>query len=286
MKHEIIKLGPDKNATLEVYCSARLGERTLPPKPAMIVVPGGGYVCISDLEGEPVARAFSARGFNTFVLNYSVDDKAVFPRPVLELSEAVAHVKRHSEEYDINPERVFLCGFSAGGHLAAYLGSMWDDPTAAFPGMKPGENRPCATILGYPGIMMAGEYACNTDSSAVLGYEVDVKTNFDADIYSVEKLVSDKTVPAFIWHTLDDGAVPAQNEMAFVTELLKRKIPYEYHCFGRGYHGLSLANEETWGEIPDCKDEQIALWPELVMGWIKKAERFGDFEPGARFQLR
>lgn len=277
MIHEIIKLGPDMNAELEVYAATRLPERAIPPRKAMIVVPGGGYIGISEIEGEPIAKEFFARGFNTFLLRYSVDDMAKFPRPIQELSEAVAYVKRNAEKYYIDPDRVFLCGFSAGGHLAAYLGSMWWTDEAAFDGMKYGENRPCATILAYPQIAMAGEYGCDIDSTAVMGYPVNVRECFDADKYSVHKCVSKKTVPSFVWHTADDGAVHPQNEMMYVAELMKHGIPYEYHCFGHGYHGIALANEETWGEEDGCLDEYIAQWTKLVVGWIKKGEKFGDF---------
>lgn len=109
------------------FITAYIADVKNPVRDAMLVIPGGGYGCVcSDREGEPIALAFVARGMNAFVLHYTVKPPHKYSA-LAEASLAVAHIKENAEEYSINPERVFVSGFSAGGHLAGSLGTLWHD---------------------------------------------------------------------------------------------------------------------------------------------------------------
>lgn len=129
-------------------------EKSIPrwqKRPAVVVCPGGAYKFCSDREADPIAMQYVAAGFNAFVFYYSVGDDAVYPNPLCELSAALKYIREHSEEWGINPDQIAVCGFSAGGHLAASLGTLWNHPfITERTGIKNGENRPNALILGYP----------------------------------------------------------------------------------------------------------------------------------------
>ena len=126
MKTEVINLCPEKsNATLTTYIANDEPELMMPPRIALLICPGGGYHWLSDREAEPIAKTFFGAGMNCFVLRYSLNEKACFPQPLVEASLAMKHIRENAEKYNIDPERVFVIGFSAGGHLAASLGTLW-----------------------------------------------------------------------------------------------------------------------------------------------------------------
>lgn len=126
-------------------------------RPAVLIFPGGGYEFVSDPEGEPVALAYAAKGFQTFVLKYSVKDKGVFPAPQREAFEAIAVIRRNAAEFMVDPDKIAVVGFSAGGHLAASTGVFWNDAEVN-DSKNPEECRPNALVLVYPCIT-AGEFA-------------------------------------------------------------------------------------------------------------------------------
>lgn len=210
-------------------------------RPAVIVVPGGGYWMVSKREGEPVAEAFLARGFQTFVLTYLCRPDGVrYPEQLTELAAAVDYVKKHAEEMSVNPDEIFVVGFSAGGHLAGDLAVEWDC-VAQKTGLEL-DCRPTAVGLSYPVI----SYDCgHTDSFENLleGYTEEAKEVLRKEL-SLDSRVTESTAPAFIWTTAEDTCVPAENSMVFALALAKKKIPYELHVYPRGEHGSSVCNKE------------------------------------------
>ena len=117
-----------KGATLTIYVPEKIENPAKETRPAVLITPGGGYSYVSPREGECVALRFATAGFNAAVLNYSVEENAKFPRPLCEAALAIAYLKENADSYGIDPERVFICGFSAGGHLALSLGVFWNKP--------------------------------------------------------------------------------------------------------------------------------------------------------------
>jgi len=253
---EIIPLGP---ATLTIY--ARDNSPEIDPGrryPAVLILPGGGYGFCSDQEAEPVALPFLSAGCTAAVLRYSVAP-ARHPTQLHEATAALAHLRGHADVYHIDPARVFVCGFSAGGHLAAMLGCLWHETPQ-------GElARPTGMILCYP-VVSGGEHAHRGSFENLTGGDAAL-----TQALSMETRVDERTPPAFLWHTADDSAVPAMNSMLIAQALATKGIPYALHIFPRGVHGLSMANDLT-APVSNAAmiNPQAARWFPLAVEWLKQ----------------
>lgn len=225
---------------------------------SLVLCPGGGYEFCSIREGAPVARAFARAGVEVFVLEYDCAPAPLGKRPLAQLSGAAAYVRALG-----GTARLAVGGFSAGGHLAALLGTVWNDASWFAPGADLQAHRPDALILGYP-VITAGAYAHrgSFDRLAPRGEQA---------AYSVETRVSADTPPTFLWHTLTDGSVPVENTLLFERALRACGVPHELHLFPRGVHGLALADQETAdplrGRLPD---RHVARWLGLCAEWLKE----------------
>lgn len=236
-------------------------------RPTLVICPGGGYWLTSFREGEHIAIRFNALGFNVCILKYSCAP-ATFPAPQLELAAAVALVRSRKEEWHVDDSKVFVMGFSAGGHLAASLGTLWDkdlpEGSLVPHGFKPADVRPDGLVLCYP-VITSGPFAHEGSFRNLLGSRYDELRDF----VSLEKRVSGTTPPTFIWHTFEDDTVPAENALLFAAALRKEKIPFELHIYEHGGHGLAAANEETvnssgWGIQTECQN-----WIDQAAAWIR-----------------
>jgi acetyl esterase/lipase len=229
------------------------------PCGAVLVLPGGGYTHRASHEGEPVARLFNARGYHAFVVQYRVQ-----PHPgsssFLDAARSMRIVRGHATEWGIAPGQIAACGFSAGGHLAGLLGGHFDegDPRAQDP-VERFSSRPDALILCYAWLS-----AMDMEPN-----DIRVPPGEDAQQFrkriSAEQNVSDKTPPAFLWHTSDDKRVPVKHSLLFAEALRQHSVPFELHVYRQGRHGLGLAHENP----------HVASWVNLCcewldsMGWIK-----------------
>jgi acetyl esterase/lipase len=269
---ETIQLFQDlPNVTLTTYVASVLdGVPFNNKRKAILVIPGGGYHNCANREGEPMAHVFLAAGFNAFVLQYSTVSTGdpTWPNPLADASAAMKYIRDHAERYCIDPDYVFVIGSSAGGHLAASLGTLWDnDEIEALLGMEKGQNRPTGMILCYP-VITGGEYAHRGSFNNILGEK---RNDPDAiAALSLENCVSEKTAPTFIWTTAEDTCVPPQNTLFFAKALAEQKIPFELHIYPKGGHGASLNNE-----IVACRYPAVADWVEDAIRWMKsiKAEK-------------
>ena len=256
MIYETIALG---TAKLTVY--ARDNSPEIDPArryPAVLILPGGGYGMCSDREAEPVALPFLAAGCAAAVLRYSIAP-AQHPTQLHEAAAAMAYLREHADAYHIDPARIFVCGFSAGGHLAAMLGCLWHE-------IPQGDlARPAGVILCYP-VISGGAYAHRGSFENLTGGDTAL-----TEALSMEKRVDERTVPAFIWTTADDGAVPAMNSILMAQALTAQGISYALHIFPEGVHGLSMAEDLT---APDgCTamvNSQAARWFPLAVEWIRQ----------------
>lgn len=235
-------------------------------RPVVIICPGGAYQYRSPREAEPVARAFRANGIHAVVLNYTVVGEELGDEPLLDLSWSTSYLRVHAEELGINKDQIYVCGFSAGGHLAASLGVFWNDETR-FPDVTcRQEHKPNGMILCYP-VISAGEYAHRGSLERVR------KERKKQQEYSLEKKVIKDTPPCFIWHTMTDAAVPVQNTLLFVEALLQYEIPCEVMLFPKGPHGMSLATKETEArEFHNYADGHVARWFSQCIDWIRQQE--------------
>ena len=267
MRIETFRLTEDKPyVTLTAYVAGTSQEMPFNEKrKAILVVPGGGYSFCSDREGEPIALTYVTAGFNAFVLTYSVSSKgdARWPIPLIDASSAMKFIRDHAEEFHIDPDYVFVVGFSAGGHLAASLGTLWDnDEIEAFLNMEKGYNKPTGMILSYP-VISGLEYAHRGSFDNILGERKDDEEARRE--LSLELRVDEKTVPAFIWTTATDTVVPPQNSIMFAQSLAEKGIPFEMHVYPKGGHGASLANPIVgWGA-----PTPITAWINDSIRWMK-----------------
>jgi len=245
-------------ARLECYAPSPVV--ACPPRPSVVICPGGGYDHLSPREGEPVALRFVAMGFNAFVVKYRVSPER-FPAPLMDAAWAMAHVRRHAAEYHADPRRVALMGFSAGGHLAGMLGTRWHD-RARFEPLTPECIRPDALVLCYP-VITAGEYAHRDSFRRLTGSEDERAHAF----FSVEDMVDSATPPTFLWHTWEDASVPVENTLRMAASLRRRRVPAEVHIFPRGGHGVGLGTEIT-AMKPEQIIPEVQIWPELVRDFL------------------
>ena len=267
MNVETIKLcGEDERASITTFLPCTRQEKS----DAILIIPGGGYtgVC-ADREGENIAIAFNALGYACFVLDYSVKPNAGFPRPLIEASLAMVHIRENAEKYKINPERVFVLGFSAGGHLAGSLGTRWHIPEVANAINAPfGTNKPKGMILCYP-VLCWFDNDKTHKGTFHNAFGTETPTEEQIEMISLENgLTKENTPPAFLWHTATDQAVNVQNSLKMATALSEADVPFEVHIFPDGPHGMALATEAT-GATPAMINDRIAEWPRLADGWMK-----------------
>lgn len=225
-------------------------------RPAIVICPGGAYEHLSPREEDPAALPLFSAGFQTFILRYTVGrENILISDPEKELADSVSFIKEHAEDLDVIKENIAVLGFSAGGHLAASLCCHWKRYGE--------ESRPDCGILCYPVITM-GSYCHERSRDAI--------TNGDKDrleYCSLEKQVSSDTAPCFIWHTTEDQSVCIMNSLLFVEALTRNSIPYEYHVYQKGGHGLSLGRNETGVE-----NKGVQSWIGLCIDWLYRRWEF------------
>jgi acetyl esterase/lipase len=222
-------------------------------RPAVVICAGGAYRWLSPREKEPVALSFAAMGYQVFLIEYSVGDRAGALRPLRELAEAVSTIRARAVEWHIEPEHIAVLGFSAGGHLAASLGTLWHRPD-----LNLGENcRPNALILCYP-VITAGKFAHAESIENVTGGDEKLRR-----LLSLENQVTTQMPPTFIWHCTGDESVPVENTMLLTTEMQRAGVPYECHLFSGGAHGISMCNQEVETPWP-----AVSKWIELCKTWL------------------
>ena len=228
-------------------------------RPAIIILPGGGYGMTYSGEGEPIALAYLARGFCAFVLDYSVYP-ARFPQALAETLSAIRFVREHATEYGIDSKRIIICGFSAGGHLAACAGTLWnhaclneylEDDRALY--------RPNTMFLAYPVINMASHKGSYLNLFSQKEEELTLEVQ---DLLNLENQVSKETPPTFLWHTGSDSTVPAKASLDFAAALAAKKVPYELRIWNGDRHGTGLGNYVTEPKCAPLAPHPCAAWVE------------------------
>ncbi len=246
MRVEQIVLNKERNVTLTAYLQEVGGEfRNVTKRPAMLVLPGGGYQFCSDREADPVAMPYLKAGYQVFILRYSVKADAVWPNPLDDYDQAMELIRSKSDEWHLFADKVAVIGFSAGGHLAAAAATM-------------AKNRPNAAILGYA---VAGE---------------DVK-GCNASAPDTIKAVDYKTCPCFLFATRTDSVVPIANSIHFMDALDKYGISFESHIYSYGPHGFSTCDTSVQHKDTEISS-RVPDWVEDSIGWL--TEVLGDYGDG------
>src|SRR3954468_18256165 len=227
---------------------------------AVVVFPGGAYVGLAaNLEGRQVADWFTARGFRAFILQYRLSSNGyLLPVPLLDARRAVQTVRARAADYQIDPDRIVIIGFSAGGHLAALASTQFvpGKPDAADP-VERVSSRPNYTVLGYPWIG-----AISTDTSHLSYcklFNVMDRCEELRKAYSPDLFVTKETPPTFWFHTFNDETVPVEQGLLFYQALVKAGVPSEAHIFSNGAHGTGLGKA----------DPALDQWPNLLEIWLR-----------------
>jgi acetyl esterase/lipase len=249
-------LGSDESdvPALTVYLPRTMTAAT----PAMVVCPGGGYARLaSNHEGRQVAGYLNSLGIAAFVLRYRLGPRYHHPVPLGDAQRALRTLRSRAQEWRLDPARIGIMGFSAGGHLAMSASTMFDagDPRAA-DAIDRVSSRPDFAVLAYPVVSMTAAWTHQGSKQNLLG------ANPDADLarrMSGELAVRKDTPQTFIFHTNEDTVVPVENSLHYFLALRQAAIPAEMHVFEKGPHGVGLAND----------DAALSPWSALLATWLR-----------------
>ena len=224
---------------------------------AVVVFPGGGYGHLAvDHEGRQVAEWLNQHGVAAFVVRYRLGPKYRHPIMLGDAQRALRTVRARAGTWGVDPARVGILGFSAGGHLASTAGTHFDAGKAgAADSIERASSRPDFMILIYPVITMTDEHTHQGSKRNLLGSEPDPKL---VTLLSNEKQVKSTTPPVFLVHTTDDSAVPVENSLLFYAAARRAKVPVEMHVFETGRHGFGLGQSNP----------VLSRWPDLAVSWM------------------
>ena len=226
--------------------------------PAVIICPGGGYANLANNhEGRQVANYFNSLGMAAFVLRYRLGPRYHHPIELGDAQRAIRMIRSRASEWRLDPSRIGIMGFSAGGHLAMTASTRFDAGSpAAADALDRAGSRPDFTILGYPVISMVESWTHQGSKNNLLGNNPDPEL---AKSLSGELSVTKETPPTFLFHTNADTAVPPENSVHYYLALRKAGVPAEMHIFERGPHGVGLAND----------DPALSEWSKLLANWLR-----------------
>lgn len=235
----------------------------LPPKEsatgtAILICPGGGYGALAfNHEGHAIAKWLNEHGIAGIILKYRLPSDQIMKDktigPLQDAQEALRTIRRNAAKWNINPRKIGVMGFSAGGHLASTLSTHYSDKV--YEPVDTVSARPDFSILIYPVITMDSSFTHAGSRRNLLGAEPSAEMVLK---YSNEKQVNDKTPPAFMVHSMDDKTVPVKNSIVYYEALVKYGIPSELHMFQKGGHGYGMAGGR----------ETQSSWPELCIKWL------------------
>lgn len=258
MIREVVNI--DEGSTLEILAgfSGNCQQKDLSPRPLVLVIPGGGYGALSHGEADPIAISFLSEGFQAAVLRYSVAP-ARFPTALCQLAKAMCHIRENCEKYSVDPNMIYICGFSAGGHLAASLATLWDrDFLEKLVGVDKDKYKPNGAVLVYPVIANHGPHHKGSFLN-LLGEKYGDEELME--LTSLEKQVSANTPRTFLMHTFEDTVVPIEGSLLFAKALRENGVPFEMHIYEPHNHGVCVA-----------RGTRLYGWLKTVADWIRNVK--------------
>lgn len=299
MHYEEVFLSEDGAARLDCYLlDPEVATGVYKTRPALLIVPGGAYLKLAHREGEPVAARFLGMGYNVFVLRYHVyvtalpaesdgmprvDASSHYPLQIVDAMRAMAYVREHADEWDINTNRVYTLGFSAGAHVAGSLAERFDDvELLAQAGTTAEVARPSGLVLCYP--MVSAGKLCQVDPAGTTGQtriaRLVTKAVFGKEDPSAEefarvdlrKHVRPDMPRTFVWQTSEDEVVTSYETTELVALLQRAGVPVEFHLYERGIHGMALADRST-ASREDLLNDEAATWVGLCANWLALDDR-------------
>ena len=241
-----------------------LPEKREEPMPAVVIFAGGGYKVVSQYEAAPVAQKYAERGFAAFTVTYSCMP-AVFPQSLCEGLWAIRYVRENAEKFGVDAHNITAMGFSAGGHLVASMGTLWElSELEQYLGVDRSDCRPDKLVLCYPVISNEGGH--HEDSFRnLLGRNVGDQAL--RAMTCLEHHVSEKTPPTFLWHGYSDSVVPAEGSLRFVSALIEHKVYAEFHLYPFADHGGGL-----------CKNTYQSDWSDKAEVFMRDQRLCGNIE--------
>ncbi|MDF1823222.1 MAG: alpha/beta hydrolase [Verrucomicrobiales bacterium] len=238
---------------------------------AVVICPGGGYGGLAiDHEGHQPAKWFNEQGVSAFVLHYRLGSQGYhYPAQLADVQRAIRYVRAHAAEYGLDPNRIAVMGFSAGGHLASMAATLYDrEVYEAQDAVDEVSARPDFAVLCYPVISMDGEITHSGSRRNLLGTEKAGDERLAASVSS-EKNVTAETPPTFLFQTDADTAVPAENAVRFYLALRENGVSAELHCYQDGPHGVGLYRG----------DPVLGTWSGLLANWLRASSFFSPSQP-------
>lgn len=247
-------------------------ENSLDTDKALLIIAGGGYDHVSNREQDSVASRFNSFGYKPFILHYTT--KVLFPTALFETALAMAYIRLNADTLKVDKNKVVGIGFSAGGHLLACLGIIFNDvllknafnSVDLLKGLDMEKTvKPSAMILSYP--VISSEKGKRHDGSF---FQLCGGDNQLIDYLSLEKRVNSSSAPCFIWHTRNDNSVPVYSSLALALAYERNGLDFSLHVFEKGKHGLGVATEEVNDkEVLKNASTGIEKWVELSVNWLK-----------------
>lgn len=222
----------------------------------VLVCPGGGYGHLAPHEGATIGEFFAANRISAAVLKYRIAPRHQHPAPLTDAARAIRTLRHHADAWKIDASRVAVMGFSAGGHLASTLSTHHQHPDTSSDPIDALPSRPDASVLCYPVITLDGPGAHSGSRQNLIGKDAPQAL---VDELSNHRHVSTSTPPTFLFHTVDDAAVPIENALLYIAALRRNGVPLEAHLFETGRHGVGLALE-----MP-----RLAPWSGLLLNWLR-----------------
>ena len=243
--------------TLDVFLQNSNGK----PLGAVVIMPGGGYSHLAEHEGSLIAAHFNRMGFHAFVLKYRVSPNR-FPAPQQDVLRAIRIIRANAKEWEVDPDKIAIGGFSAGGHLSASCGTKWRDiPFEKVDEIDNQSSEPNAMILCYPVIDICSDFAHKGSGNFLFGTEEMIPEKYEL---CCQNCVDENTPPAFVWHTATDPVVPASTSVNFANAMWKCGNTCELHIFPKGLHGRGLG----------LGHKDIHRWPELAAEFLETTAGF------------
>ena len=276
MRSFVVEFNPDRDVTLQasVFDLPNTAEHPTSlecPRPALIICPGGGYEFLSQREIDPPAAAFQAGGFDTFVLRYSIREHATGPNPAIDVARAVRWVRLHADELGVDPERIAVLGFSAGGHVTGLISTQWQNPALAAQERAEYDALVARGLTANAGLMaVSSRPNAVIPAYAVFSFEwVPPEAGMLAlDYQDCIAAVTDQVPPTFLWTTGEDATVPPSQSLRYAAALQEAGVAFEYHHFERGAHGLSTGDELSNADRPTLP-ENVRSWVPLALRWLR-----------------
>ena len=287
------------SASLTAYVAdPEVGYRLYRKRPGILLAPGGAYLMHATREKEGVALEFLAKGYNVFLLEYSLgfssrevretmppqlDTNHRFPLPLLEMLRSIHIIKERADEWNTDASRLFLMGFSAGGHLCGAAGVFWNDPAyvSQLPFTPVGDELKAAgMVLCYPLMnacpkeILSINAPDNSEAMLIRDFLYGARNPDQSQIDALDltKHVTKDTVPTFLWHSIDDPVVLPKDSTRFILAMQEAGVECEYHLYDRGGHGIGLANRIYAHNDSEIMPD-LAAWTTMADAWMERQPR-------------